>query len=278
MIADGVKRMGITYDNMINMKWTDVQAAVDGKAIVLFPLGVIEEHGPQLCLGTDIYTAQVFCSAVKDRLEAKGIKSIVAPPFYWGICQSTRGFVGSFNIRMETAQNLVYDILNSLHGFGFNEVYGINAHGDIEQNILFMNSFKSAHEQIGIKACYCFRQEVLQHYGLTGEEEFICPVSPQEIIVSDAKERDIHGGDIETAIINKYYPSYVDIDKAKKLPGVSIPPDKEMDWILGGKTKEMSVNGYVGNPSAYDKVRIDEHIDDTANRYMKAILDKRHNA
>lgn len=270
--------MNIIEDNMINLKWTDIQVAVENKALVLFPLGVIEEHGPQLCLGTDIYTAQVMCSKVKERLASIGIKSIIAPPFYWGICQSTRGFLGSFNIRMETAQNLVFDILNTLNNFGFNEVYGINAHGDIEQNVLFMNSFKSAYETIGIKACYCFRKEVLHHYGLTGEENFICPVSPQEITVSFANEPDVHGGDIETAIIHKYYPSYVDTNIANNLPAVTIESGKEMEWILGGKTKEMSLNGYIGNPSLYDRVKVDEHIEDMANRYVNAIVEKRGNA
>ena len=267
--------MNTTEDNMINMNWKDIQEAVDSKAIVLFPLGVIEEHGPHLCLGTDIYTAQIICSAVKERLGKIGIKSIIAPPFHWGICQSTRGFIGSFNIRMETARNLVYDILNSLHDFGFFDVYGINAHGDIEQNIVLMNAFKDAYEQIGINACYCFRKEVLHHYGLSGDEKYICAVSPQELTVSAAKENDVHAGDIETAIINKYYPSYVDISKAETLSPVAIEPEKEMEWILGGKTKEMSINGYIGNPALYNKVKTDEHIEDTANRYIKAILDKR---
>ena len=260
------------------MKWPEIQDAINNKAIVLFPLGVIEEHGPQLCLGTDIYTAQVFCSVIKEKLEAKGIKTIIAPPFFWGICQSTRGFLGSFSIRMETAENLVFDILNTLYEFGFNEVYGINAHGDIEQNILFMNSFRKACEQIGVNARYCFRKEVLHHYGLDGEEKYICPIDPQEITISSAKESDVHGGDIETAIISKYYPTFVDINIAKKLPAITIEPGKEMEWILGGKTKEMSKDGYIGNPSVYDQVKIDEHIEDTAKRYMKAILDKRRNA
>lgn len=267
--------MNSTEDNMINLKWTDIKTAVDNKAIVLFPLGVIEEHGPHLCLGTDIYTAQVICEKVKEELEKKGIPSVIAPPFYWGICQSTRGFIGSFTIRMETAQNLVFDILNTLHEFGFTEVYGINAHGDIEQNVLFMNSFRSASEQIGMHACYCFRKEVLHHYGLTGEEEFICPVVPQDTIVSASKERDIHAGDIETAIITAYYPSCVDRAVAKSLPAVTVDPSREMEWITGGKTKEMSPNGYAGNPAAYDEVKIDEHIADTAKRYMNAILEKR---
>lgn len=267
--------MNVTDDNMMNMKWTDIKDAVDAKAIVLLPLGVIEEHGPQLCLGTDIYTAQVVCAKVKEKLEGNGIRSIIAPPFYWGICQSTRGFIGSFNIRMETAQNLVFDILNTLHDFGFNEVYGINAHGDIEQNILFMNSFKNASDSIGMHARYCFRKEVMHHYGLTGDEKFICPMPPQEITVSSAQESDVHGGDIETAIIHEYYPSFVDVAVAKKLPAVTIEAGKEMEWILGGKTEDMSPNGYIGNPSMYDQVKTTEYIDDTADRYAKAIVDKR---
>lgn len=47
---------------------------------------------------------------------------------------------------METAHNLVLDIIKILNDFGFNEVYGVNAHGDTEQNILFVNSFKNAYE------------------------------------------------------------------------------------------------------------------------------------
>jgi creatinine amidohydrolase len=178
---------------------------------------------------------------------------------------------------METAQNLVFDILTSLRDFGFDEIYGINAHGDIEQNILLMNAFRSAHEQAGINACYCFRKEVLHHYGLTGEEAYICPVNPQEIRTSSARESDVHAGDIETAIMHAYYPSFVDVNTAKRLPGISIEPEKEMEWILGGKTKEMSVNGYVGNPALYDQVKIDEHIEDISNRYMQAIVNKRAN-
>lgn len=262
-------------DNMMNLKWTDIKEAADNKYIVLLPLGVVEEHGPHLCLGTDIYTAETVCSSVQNGLSAHAVHSIIAPPFFWGICQSTRGFIGSFSIRMETAFNLVYDILSSLHAFGFTEVYGINAHGDIEQNILFMNAFKEAVDKLGIKARYCFRSEVLQLYGLTGDEEHICPVSPQNITVSESKEKDIHAGDIETAIIAKYFPSCADTETAKSLPGVSIETAREMEWLMGGKTKELSPMGYLGNPANYESVRIEEHIADTADRYVKAIL-KRH--
>lgn len=262
-------------DNMIDLNWTEIKDAADSSSIVLFPLGVIEEHGPHLCLGTDTRTAEIICAQVKKELSRHGVPSIIAPSFHWGICQSTRGFVGSFNIRMETAKNLVLDIISSLCDFGFKEVYGINAHGDIDQNILFMNSFKEASEKTGIKACYCFRSEVMHFYGLSGEEDFICPVPRQEFVASDSTVKDIHAGDIETAIINKYFSSCVDVVKAKQLPAVTIEMEREMEWIMGGKTKELSVMGYAGNPANYDKVRIDEHMEDTVRRYTGSILAKR---
>jgi creatinine amidohydrolase len=85
-------------DTMVNMRWPDIQAGVRKNALVLLPVGVIEEHGPQLCLGTDIYTAHIHCTFIKQRLEKAGLNVMIAPPFYWGICQSTGGFTGSFRV------------------------------------------------------------------------------------------------------------------------------------------------------------------------------------
>ena len=56
-------------DTMINMNWMELQALADKNALVLLPLGVIEEHGPHLCLGTDSLTSHIYCRAIKDKLE-----------------------------------------------------------------------------------------------------------------------------------------------------------------------------------------------------------------
>jgi creatinine amidohydrolase len=261
--------------NMIDMSWTDIENAVNNHALVLFPLGVLEEHGPHLCLGTDMYTAQVHCSYIQKKLQIRGLNSVVAPPFYWGICQSTKNFIGSFTIRMDTAKALVVDIIHSLSEFGFTEVFGVNAHGDIEQHILCMESFKEAYEKTGIQSVYCFPKDRMHFYGLRGDEKYICPVEPQMITISSSDEPDIHGGDIETAVIQSFYPQSVNTSLAKKLPPVRIDPEKEMEWMFGGKTHEMSPNGYVGNPSKFDEVQIEKHLNDVSERYVHAILQKR---
>jgi len=225
-------------------------------------------------LGTDIYTAHVHCLYVKEKLEAEGRNVVIAPPFYWGICQSTGGFIGSFKIRKETAKALLLDILASLAEFGFKKVYGINAHGDIEHSVAIIEAFKEASENYKIMACYPFSQSLLPHYGLTGAESYICPVKPQAIRVSGSKPPDVHAGDIETATMHYFYPHLTDAEKAKSLPPVALGEDKIMDWLFGGHIKSLTTAGYIGAPADFEQVEVLKNIADIAERVSEAILER----
>jgi creatinine amidohydrolase len=262
----------IFKDTMANMKWTEIQSFVDRNALVLLPIGVIEEHGPQLCLGTDIYTAHIYCLAIKEKLEAKGHVVVIAPPFYWGVCQSTGGFIGSFRIRKETAKALLYDILLSLSEFGFNNVFGVNAHGDIEHNIAIIEAFREVHNQKLINACYAFDESRFHHFGLKLDEPYLCPIKPQTINVSKSEVPDVHGGDIETAMIYEFYPTLVDAEKAKSLSSVTLGEDSVGAWLFGDHIKELSSQGYLGSPADFESVDVQKNVDDYAHRISEAIL------
>ena len=266
---------GLLSNTMANMTWTDIKRCVDQRAVVLLPLGVIEEHGPHLCLGTDIYVAHLHSLLVKEKLERRGSPAVIAPPFYWGICQSTGGFLGSFRVRKDTAKALLVDILTSLAEFGFTSVYGINAHGDIEQSIVILEAFKEVAGQGKIDARYVFDQQRLPHFGLTGDEPFVCPLKPQTMVMSASEHPDVHAGDIETAIIHATYPHLADIEKAKSLPPTRLSEDKVGEWLWGGHIKELSADGYLGAPADFAQVRVADGLNDIADRIMTAILDRR---
>ncbi|HMN59459.1 MAG TPA: creatininase family protein [Anaerolinea sp.] len=248
---------GMCSSTMVNMTWPEIQSAVDRNALVLLPLGVIEEHGPHLCLGTDIYTAHLHSLFVRQTLEEKGYPVVIAPPFFWDVCQSTSGFIGSFQIKKETAKALLVDILASLAQFGFNRVVGINAHGDIEQNVTILEAFSAA---------------VMQHYGLTGEEPYLCPVEAQTASVSASAVPDVHAGDIETATMHHFYPALADAEKARSLPPVQLGEDKIWPWLLGGQAKDLSPNGYVGAPADFEQVDVLRNITGIAERVAEAIV------
>ncbi len=261
------------FDNtMANMNWTQLQQAVEEDAVVLLPLGVMEEHGPHLCLGTDIYTAHLQCLAVQKVLAQQGHASVIAPPFYWGICQANAGFIGCFTARKETVKAVLFDLFSSLSEFGFRRVYGINAHGDIEHGVAMMEAFREAGEQLPIRACYGFAQERLAPFGLSGAEPFLYVVQPSTASIGASGVPDVHGGDIETAVVHGFYPELVDAKLAKTLPPVPLAQDKGMEWLFGGHIKELSPQGYLGAPADFDGVDVQAYLEDAAQRICEGIL------
>jgi creatinine amidohydrolase len=264
----------IFKDTMANMRWPEIESFVDKNALVLLPIGVIEEHGPQLCLGTDIYTAHIYCLAIKKKFEKIGHAVVIGPPFYWGVCQSTGGFIGSFHIRKETAKALMSDILLSLAEFGFKNVFGINAHGDIDHSIAMIEAFRAAYEKKLINARYVFDEWRFPHFGLSLDEPYLCPIKPQTIVLSKAEVPDVHGGDIETAMMHEYYPNLVDVEKAKTLSPVALGENCGEAWLFGGHIKELSPLGYLGSPADFEKVEVQKNVDDYAERMTDAILSR----
>ncbi len=55
--------MGYTIfeDTLADMTFLEVEESARNNAVVLFPIAVIEEHGPHMCLGTDVYLAYQCC-------------------------------------------------------------------------------------------------------------------------------------------------------------------------------------------------------------------------
>jgi len=264
-------KQDVFTNTMANMTWTEIKQHADQNAIVLLPMGVIEEHGPHLCLATDIYSAHIYCLSVKQKLKDKGYQAIIAPPFYWGICQAGNGFIGSFNIRPDTAKALLFDMITSLKDFGFKSVFCINGHGDVEHKVTAVNAFKEACEQLDITACFPYDSFMTDFLGFPKDEPYFYEIKPSQIQVSTAEVPDVHAGDVETAIINAYYPDLVDQEKAKALPDVALGNNFEA-WMFGGQLKQLSPQGYLGSPASYDSVNIHAYIEDCGNRISDAII------
>ncbi len=263
----------IFTNTMANMKWPDIKQQADNNAIVLLPMGVIEEHGPHLCLATDIYAAHIYCLSVKQKLEHKGFQTIIAPPFYWGICQAGSGFIGSFSIRPDTAKALLFDILTSLKDFGFKTVFCVNGHGDVEHKVTAVKAFKDACEQLQITACFPYDRFMTDFLGFPKEGPYFYEIKESDLRISTAEVTDVHAGDIETAIIHAFYPNLVDTEKAKLLPDVALGDNYEA-WMFGGQLKQLSPQGYLGSPSNYSSVNMNQYIEDYADKITEAVLSR----
>ena len=270
----------ILEGTMVENNWQEIQNAGEKKLPVLFPIGVIEEHGPHLPLGSDIYWSYCMCKMVKAKLQAMGKESVIAPPYYWGINFCTGGFPGSFSLKPETMQQVLFEIFENLKNFGFEEVYCFSYHGDSFHVKTIVEAIKRANSELGLQGKLVLEAMDLQLYGWQGDEEFLLVSKPdypmewfEEQEPSERGRLDIHAGAFETAVLNYLCPQQVDLKKACELQSSSLDREGMKKWLKGGdSTREVVPLGYAGNPAGYETVA--KHVEEMLNLQVEDIASR----
>ena len=241
----------IFRETMVDMTWPEVEKAAKDGAVVLMTLAVIEEHGPHLSCGTDTYLGYVLCKLTRRELESRGVKAVIAPPFFWGINSATNVFPGSFAVRPETMKALLADIFASLKSMGFRHVYLINAHGDGQHRRAAIQAVLEAQSQTGLDIRYLVSADDARAAGLTGEPPawvLLHQMPPDE--GAKSPYLDIHAGAGETGIAAAFIPGLVDLPLAKTLAPTRLTPQQVGEWLKDAR--KVTPLGYVGDPAKYD--------------------------
>jgi creatinine amidohydrolase len=240
----------IFHETMVDMTWPDVEKAAEEGAIILLPTAVIEEHGPHMSCGIDTYGAYLTCKLVRRELESRGIKTLIAPPFYWGINGTTHVFPGTFTVRKETMKALLHDILNSLKSWGFTDIFNINGHGDGQHCVTIFESIIDARSTLGINTYCVLSEEEVVRYGLAGNEPFIVTHKSPPSDEAPQEYLDIHAGAGETGIVAAFFPDQVDTELAKTLEPTRLTYSDVVNWLTDAR--RVTPLGYLGDPAAFD--------------------------
>lgn len=96
---------------------------IEDVSVALLPTGAIEQHGPALPLGTDLFAAE----AVAGGIERDDV--IVLPSVPVGVSQHHRQFHGTLWTDPATFAAYVSDIIESLASHGVRKVVVVNGHG-----------------------------------------------------------------------------------------------------------------------------------------------------
>jgi creatinine amidohydrolase len=257
-------------ETMVDMKWPEIEKAAQEGAIVLLPTGVIEEHGPHLGLGVDTYCSYLVCRETRRSLEKRGIKTLITPPYYWGINSATGAFPGSFTVRKETMKALLYDILASMKRWGITYVFNINWHGDHDHNISILEAVVKARDETGIRAYCVLREFDAKRFGLTGRESHVIMQKDPPHAGPPPKYLEIHAESTETGIMLHYFPDQVDVAMTKKLKSTDLTFGDLMVWRQGwSDARKVTPLGYFGDPAGFNeeaaKTLIENHAVGTAD-------------
>ena len=85
--------------------------AHDPRAIVLLPLGAIEQHGPHLPLLVDWRGAEELALRVAPHLARAGWRPVLAPPIPYGVSTLAVGCPGTVSLSVPTLRRLIVEVV-----------------------------------------------------------------------------------------------------------------------------------------------------------------------
>jgi len=218
--------------------------AQSGRALTIIPVGVVEEHGAHLPLGTDSFQAEVYSAAAAEHLEVAGYEVVVAPTISYGVAQAASDFPGTLSLQSETLKTLVVDIGRSLAKHGLTRQVIFNGHRDRTH----MQALADAQEILRAEKsaqvlCVGFTIDpaVTAACHRAGVEKLSRSVRP---------DREGHGGEWETSVALASFPKFVNQGVIK-----SLEPNFDYDVeAFRQETKDYwslsDGRGYFGSPQS----------------------------
>lgn len=105
----------------------EVAAARDAGAVVVVPVGAIEQHGPHLPVNTDISDAWAVATRLSQTCDDPPV--LVAPAVPWGVSHYHMVFPGTLTLTVETFAELLLELVRSIARNSFRRIVILNGHG-----------------------------------------------------------------------------------------------------------------------------------------------------
>jgi creatinine amidohydrolase len=260
--------MSQTIHHLTELSWVELEALDKDHSFVLVPLSPIEEHGPHLPLGTDIFGAQDIAelTAVNVCEQKPELLAVLAPAIPLGCSSITADFPGTISLRGETLYNLLIDFCTGLAKSGFKYIVIVNHHLDS----VHLKAILEAIDTV----CETFNVEIIETAG-----RLLYSGIPIEEVREGEKlglsmKTEIHADVRETSFIKYRYPHLVKSDP-EKLPPVLIDIKRGLEQ--GCKTfKAMGASqGYLGTPALASvhlgKIHLEEQARLTADMVIQLV-------
>jgi creatinine amidohydrolase len=230
---------------LAEVPFTEVsRAARSGRALVILPVGVVEEHGPHLPLGLDSFAAETYAASSAPHLEEQGYEVILAPVINYGVARAARDFPGTLSLEPDTLKAMVVQIGRSLARHGLERQVLLNGHRDLHH----MRALEDARatlveEKIARVLCVGFTHDPAVTTASYRD-------GVKHLYRSARPEREGHGGESETSVALYAFPHLVQRDVIQQL---SPNFDYDVDAFRNETRDYGSLSagrGYFGSPQA----------------------------
>ncbi len=246
-----------TLHTLLEMSWVELAELDKSSTIIFVPLSPIEEHGPHLPLGTDIFAARDIAERAARYICEEGdprLHVVLAPAIPLGCSAITADFPGTLSLKGSTLYHLVEDFCTALAESGFQYIVIANHHLDPVHLKAILTAIESVSAQYDVRIIETAGR--IYYSGMETEE------IRQGQAMGLRMQTEVHADVRETAYIKYRYPHLIK-HNTDELPEVLI--DVKDGFKNGWKTfKEMgAVQGYIGSPAmaspSYGQLHLEEH-------------------
>lgn len=245
------------------MSWDKVKKVALSKAIVIFPIGAIEQHGFHLPLDVDSRIPFEVAKRVAERLSSR-INVIIAPPLSYGSSSHHMDFPGTLSLTTQTLIRVVEEICNCIISHGFQKILILNGHGgNIDPLKVAVRSIMDTSKAFVILGSY---------WDFCSKELSKLRESPVGGMA--------HAGELETSCMLALYPNLV--DKSKYTKCIPIWKTKYITLDLTESTRvnlgpycprDISATGTIGDPTVATRQKGEKFLDIIVNAFADFLID-----
>jgi creatinine amidohydrolase len=107
----------------------EIQARATPETVVLIPVASVEQHGPHLATGVDMFLVTAIAERTARRMQAAGTPALVTPCIWSGLAEHHMGFGGTLTLDVGAFAAVVGCVARSVMRHGFRRIGLVNGHG-----------------------------------------------------------------------------------------------------------------------------------------------------
>ncbi len=218
--------------------WTRVAALDPARTVVFMLSGPIEQHGPHLPLGSDLFQARLVMDTVVARVREAGWTVVLAPALPYTTAVLSRRFPGSVSVRKSSIVPFFRDVLCSFAVNGLVNLVVVSQHMDPPHVLAWEQACREAAAESGARAVEGYERLLFDDLRSGALRE----------LLGEAVEGDSHAGMIETSMVLAARPELVAREREDLTP---VRLDFERDLRRARDFRELGNGlGYTGDPAA----------------------------
>lgn len=244
-------------------------------AIVIIPVGALEQHGAHMAMCVDAALTRAMAGATAEALHLAtngAMEGIVAAPINYGYRSQQRsggGFhlTGTTSLTADTLIGLARDIVFGLIEHGVRKIVLMNGHYENYQ-FIFEGAQLALEKARLLSVDYGARVQLVSYWDFV-DDDTIRRLYPDGFTGWDLE----HAGVMETSLMMLFYPDLVDMDRAEEGLYTNLPAEMPNYDVLPIVSEYTPPSGCLSNPeaSSRDKGTV---LRDVAVRHMVEAIEK----